>query len=105
MRCLRTPYHMTSQLPEPQSGFSRMFPRADKPLRGSDEDKLILLGGAMRREAAPRDSSNLTTGYTYFGQFVDHDMIWNRTLLDAPKDEHITGKNFRTPQLDLDHVY
>ena len=48
-------------------------------------------------------SNHIPAGYTYFGQFVDHDMTRDGTSL---KDAHGTMvPNLRTPTLDLDSVY
>jgi hypothetical protein len=92
--------------PQRQGCFGRMFPEADRPLTGQDEEKLCELGEAMCVEGpGAAESTNLNAGYTYFGQFIAHDLIWNRTLLDAPPPEHQFGPNFRTPRFDLDHLY
>ena len=52
------------------------------------------------------DESDIDAGYTYVGQFIDHDIV-----LD-PRPDTLTGKvdpatliNRRTPNLDLDSVY
>jgi hypothetical protein len=44
-------------------------------------------------------------GYTYFGQFVGHDLTHDPTPLAGPYTEPEETPNFRTPTLDLDHVY
>lgn len=52
----------------------------------------------------PNDS-NIPAGYTYFGQFVDHDITLDvSSSLDAETDAN-TINNMRTPTLDLDSVY
>ncbi|MBO9622301.1 MAG: hypothetical protein J7500_06270 [Sphingomonas sp.] len=49
--------------------------------------------------------STIPAGYTYFGQFVDHDITLDiSSTLDAPVDA-TTINNMRTPSLDLDSVY
>jgi hypothetical protein len=49
--------------------------------------------------------SNIPAGYTYFGQFVDHDITLDiSSTLDTPVDA-TTINNMRTPSLDLDSVY
>lgn len=55
---------------------------------------------------ASQDESDIDAGYTYVGQFIDHDI----TLDERPDD--LSGDidpwslvNLRTPQLDLDSVY
>ena len=49
--------------------------------------------------------SVIPAGYTYFGQFVDHDITLDvSSVIEAAQDaEKIT--NMRTPALDLDSVY
>ncbi|MCY4335526.1 MAG: heme peroxidase family protein [Litoreibacter sp.] len=51
------------------------------------------------------DNANLPAGYTYFGQFVDHDITFDPTssLMRASDPEKL--ENFRTPRLDLDCLY
>ncbi len=47
----------------------------------------------------------IPAGYTYFGQFVDHDLTLDAVSLSM-KQEDVSGvENFRTPALDLDSVY
>jgi len=59
--------------------------------------------GDPGRETSP--DSNIPAGYTYFGQFVDHDVTFDvSSTLDAPTDAN-TIHNMRTPALDLDSVY
>ncbi|MEM7473288.1 MAG: heme peroxidase family protein [Pseudomonadota bacterium] len=51
------------------------------------------------------DNTNMPAGYTYFGQFVDHDITFDPTssLMRASDPEKL--ENFRTPRLDLDCLY
>jgi hypothetical protein len=49
--------------------------------------------------------SNIPAGFTYFGQFVDHDITLDvSSTLDAATDAN-TINNMRSPSLDLDSVY
>ena len=86
--------------------FDFMFPKLkNKPLVASDAD-LADLAKAMI-DTAPPNSNNETipAGFTYLGQFVDHDITLDLTpLSDAQNDPEMT-KNFRTPGLDLNSVY
>ena len=57
-------------------------------------------------ERDAEENVDIPAGYTYFGQFVDHDL----TLDDRPNDlttptEVSALVNLRTPQLDLDSLY
>lgn len=61
-----------------------------------------LMGDTGRETAG---DSIIPAGYTYFGQFVDHDITLDVTsTLDAPTDANKLP-NMRTPALDLDSVY
>jgi hypothetical protein len=80
----RRPVEYTHLLRE-RPTFSESYPRA-----------LAALGTAMMSGKRARKESNIPAGFTYFGQFVFHDMTY------ADKD---TGLNLRTPALDLDSVF
>lgn len=66
-------------------------------------DALGNLMGDVGRESA--GDSVIPAGYTYFGQFVDHDITFDTTsTIDTPQDAN-SITNMRTPALDLDSVY
>ncbi len=49
--------------------------------------------------------SNIPSGYTYFGQFVDHDITLDvSSSIDTTNDAR-TINNMRSPSLDLDNLY
>lgn len=51
------------------------------------------------------NDSPLPAGWTYFGQFVDHDITFDpQSLLDQANDPDAL-ENFRTPRYDLDSLY
>jgi len=86
--------------------FGRLFP--DRVKFRPPDQALTDLGMAMR-ETAPTDpalnNSTIPSGFTYFGQFVDHDITFDQTsgfpLINDP-DEIASA---RTPTLDLDSLY
>lgn len=86
-------------------GYSRLLPRRASSQPGSTiEQGLKLLGGKMRDDDSDEGRGRIPAGYTYLGQFIDHDL----TLDIAPLDEAATegGRvNHRTAFLDLEHVY
>ena len=49
--------------------------------------------------------SNTPAGYTYFGQFIDHDITFDPTSTLQRRTDPNGLLNFRTPRLDLDNVY
>ena len=86
--------------------FGKMFPRLD-PFRPPDQ-ALIDLGRAMR-EALPEnpalENSEIPAGFTYLGQFVDHDLTCDETRNFPVQDDLELIKQARTPTLDLDSLY
>ena len=50
-------------------------------------------------------SSRLFAGYTFIGQFIDHDITFDDTPLSAEQADPDARINFRTPRYDLDSVY
>lgn len=86
--------------------FGRMFPKLDA-LKVSDA-KLEALARAMldaTPNAAAGDNPAIPAGFTYLGQFVDHDITLDLTSLGDKEKDPLGTQNFRTPSLDLDAVY
>lgn len=50
-------------------------------------------------------STGIPAGYTYFGQFVDHDITFDPASSLQRQNDPNALLNFRTPRLDLDNVY
>ena len=86
--------------------FGRMFPKLEPLI--IDDDPLFELGTAMK-DAAPTDTAgdnpDIPGGFTYLGQFVDHDITLDLTPLDQQTADPLATQNFRTPALDLDSLY
>jgi hypothetical protein len=85
-----------------------MFPRL-APLAAS-HDALVQLGRTMTEpvdlvDAARGDNRSIPGGYTYLGQFIDHDITFDTTPLPERAVDPSALRNFRTPKLDLDSVY
>ena len=51
------------------------------------------------------NDSVIDSGYTYFGQFVDHDITRDDTSQFEPLQDANKIPNLRTPNLDLDAIY
>ncbi|WP_445490644.1 peroxidase family protein [Rhodopseudomonas sp. RCAM05734] len=86
--------------------FGRMFPSL--PPLAVDDAALQELADAMR-DANPDDAAGNNTkvpsGFTYLGQFVDHDITLDLTSFGDKEADPNAVENFRTPALDLDNVY
>jgi hypothetical protein len=59
----------------------------------------------MKDDASPVGDGIVDSGTTYFGQFIDHDLTLDLTPLASAHPHAEKTPNFRTPFLDLDHVY
>ncbi len=90
---------------QPNGYYCRLFLVPTRPLANSDEEKLINLGEAMRYDVEREGTLTPRVGYTYFSQFVGHDLTYDPTPLDGPYLDPEQTLNHRTPFLDLDHVY
>ena len=86
--------------------FGRMFPDLE-PL-AVDDAALQELADAMT-DADPAstagNNANIPAGFTYLGQFVDHDVTLDLTAIGEKESDPTAVENFRTPALDLDSVY
>jgi hypothetical protein len=69
----------------------------DKPLGVSDDDE--------NRAMLDEDHLRLPAGYTYFGQFVDHDITFDPVSSLTRQNDPDGLTDFRTPRYDLDSVY
>lgn len=86
--------------------FGRLFP--ELPALDVADAALEALGMAMKEPAAAdpsRDHPGLPAGYTYLGQFIDHDITFDPTTVPEMRVDPQAVFNFRTPKLELDSVY
>ena len=105
--------------PEGFGRFGRMFPELARARFGDTlpQEQAVMNAiaktmikkddpGAPIDEAEPADEQPDTkAGYTYFGQFIDHDITFDPASdLDRDNDPGAT-EDFRTARLDLDSVY
>ncbi|MEA2220612.1 MAG: hypothetical protein QOJ35_3238 [Solirubrobacteraceae bacterium] len=90
----------------PGGRFGRMFPHLP-PCEPTDAE-IDALVACMRppHGYVPADNiEQVPAGYTYFGQFVDHDITFDPlSHLQRRNDPHALV-NFRTPRFDLDSLY
>ena len=86
----------------PPFRFSRMGPNGVNKQLG--EPNLKKIGQAMA--AAGGGASQIPAGFTYLGQFVDHDLTFDKT--NVMLGENVTPAQLvqaRSPSLDLDSMY
>jgi Animal haem peroxidase len=81
-----------------------MFPHLPRPDPGNHA--IEQLAQAMLAIAGqPGDIRRIPAGYTYLGQFIDHDITFDPTSkLQRDNDPHALV-NFRSPRFDLDSLY
>ena len=105
----------TKHSPLFQGRFGRMFRTLPPATFGkTDADNvqnLERLGAAMSTDFdAPKDGkddeeSGIPSLYTYFGQFVDHDITFDPASSLQMQNDPDALTDFRTPAFDLDNVY
>jgi hypothetical protein len=86
--------------------FGRMFPTL--PPLAVDDGPLHELADAMldpNPSGTSGNNKNVPAGFTYLGQFVDHDITLDLTSFGEKEADPDAVENFRTPALDLDSVY
>jgi hypothetical protein len=90
----------------PGGRFGWMFDIKQRDPIGTDA--IERLAGWMREAdpaSRPSDNTEMPAGFTYLGQFIDHDLTFDPiSKFDRPGDP-TTLVNFRTPRFDLDSVY
>lgn len=124
-RSADVPVAFAAAVPTDPQDFDFLFPELqqdpDKLLPESRQtrDNLVLLGRAMHDPSTDGGcgDSRIPAAYTYFGQFVDHDVTLETVSATLPQllDPNLTPlplaeiqgtiRNARTATLDLDSVY
>ncbi|MGY6646166.1 MAG: peroxidase family protein [Salinarimonas sp.] len=88
--------------------FTRKFAhlRSLKSFTLKDAEALGESGGIMEDTLGPNgDNPAIPAGFTFFGQFVDHDVTFDPTSHLEQQNDPQAIHNFRTPMLELDSVY
>lgn len=98
----------------PQQTFGRMFSNLPQATWSTSDLNLLANKIMAEQETNPtpegqvddEENKDIDAGYTYAGQFIDHDLTFD----DRPNDlttpiNPKTLTNFRTPKFDLDSVY
>jgi hypothetical protein len=96
-----------------QGRFGRSF--RTLPAAHFSENALIALGNAMiaehektptpETEVDDEENQGISAGYTYLGQFIDHDLTFDPVSSLQKQDDPDALVDYRTPRFDLDCVY
>ncbi|WP_428269560.1 peroxidase family protein [Haliangium sp.] len=86
-----------------QGRFGRLFPNLPG-LRLPDE-ALEALAVTMRESDNAATESKTPAGFTFLGQFIDHDITLDTTSSLDQQIDPTAVRNMRTPSLELDSVY
>jgi Animal haem peroxidase len=89
----------------PRTRFGQMFPCLEQS--DVDPETIEELVKWMQADDTTRrsDNTDIAAGFTYLGQFIDHDITFDpMSKLDQQADPN-SLVNFRTPRLDLDSLY
>ncbi len=62
-------------------------------------------GDLDERSIDERENPEIAAGFTFLGQFIDHDITFDPTPLSELERDPEAISNYRTPALDLDSVY
>ena len=94
-----------ANLPRSRGGrFGRMFPLL--PSCDLSEEATERLADAMIQIAGTsNDNTSVVAGYTYLGQFIDHDITFDATSTLERENDPFALVDFRTPRFDLDSLY
>lgn len=105
--CVIAPERKNDMVAFNGSKYGHMFPKLPTP--AATEEQLLALGrsGAVMDatgDDVAGDNGCIPAGWTFFGQFIAHDITADRSALSHHANvERIS--NFRTPRLDLESVY
>jgi hypothetical protein len=84
--------------------FGRLF--RNLPSFEPSSDVLEQLGGSMLEpEGGEGLDGPIPAGYTYLGQFIDHDITFDPVSSLQRQNDPESLHDFRTPRLDLDSLY
>jgi hypothetical protein len=93
----------------PAGRFGRMFPTlaARTPTGLPMAEEFGLPGGKLDggRTTPAEENPNLPSGFTFLGQFIDHNITFDPTTVLGQVTDAAATTDFRPPRLDLAHVY
>jgi hypothetical protein len=88
--------------------FRNLPPHDPAPAGTTDQDReqaLQTIANSMFVDSGVRRNDELPAGYTYFGQFINHDITFDPTSALQRLNDPDKLSNFRTPRFDLDSLY
>ena len=110
-RALRDEHVPRSTFADP-GAFGRMFPNLrarPQELTRDLEQKLQALAEHMQAQSdavgGGEENARIPAGFTFLGQFIDHDMTFDPTSSLEQQNDPEAIRNFRTPLLELDNLY
>lgn len=83
--------------------FGRMFRHL--PVFEHQPQALAALAARMTSGGRPVENPGIPSGYTYLGQFIDHDITFDPVSSLQRQNDPDALHNFRTPRFDLDSLY
>lgn len=98
--------------PQFEGRFGRMF--RSLPAAKFEDSMLVALAEQMTAQQEPdteedqfddEENPGISAGYTYFGQFIDHDLTFDPVSSLQRQDDPDALVDYRTPRFDLDNVY
>ena len=101
--------YLTSKDRLAEGRFGAMFKKL--PAFAPPDNLLDGLARSMVEDQTVPDESHLNTssrlfaGFTFIGQFIDHDITFDNTPLAQQQADPYATANFRSPRYDLDSVY
>src|SRR5215211_6063079 len=101
--------YLTSKNRLAEGRFGTMFKQL--PAFAPGDELLTNLAKTMVEDQTVPDGNHLNTspvlfaGFTFIGQFIDHDITFDTTPLNLQLEDPDATVNFRTARYDLDSVY
>ena len=102
---LAMPMGVAIAAPGPDPNFIRSFPDLPGFTEPTQQQIADLAQGMLDPNADTGDNLGFTSGFTYFGQFLDHDLTLDTSPPPTAPVDPTTLVNSRTFAFDLDSVY